>query len=442
MRLRKVSSWFFPVVLLALGANAMFLVLIKQSYDTVVAVQQHRQSALELANELHQETEQLARLVRAYTVTGEPRYLLYYYDILGVRQGEKPAPANFNPRSYWDDVIAGRIKHSIPKEGIKRSVADLMKSQGFSEDELLALKRVLDATAAMNKIEQIAFAATQGLYNPETKEFVSDGQPRLDFASKLVNGDVYNALKADLSTAVDGLVTMTDRRTSAEVAAAGRKVERSILLSLISMGATIVMVVLALRVTRQQVLVPIHRLGKGADLLAAGDYATRMGELRGVDELTALGRTFDSMAQAIEDDIGRRHAVQKELEVARKQAEDATHAKSMFLANMSHEIRTPMNAILGMAYLALKTDLTARQLDYVNKIHNAARSLLGVINDILDFSKVEAGKLELEEGRFRVEDVAGNSLSLLRQRAHEKDVELLFDVAEPRAAWRERCAHG
>src|SRR3979490_3201874 len=153
MRLRKVSSWFFPIVLLALGANAMFLVLIKQSYDSVVAAQQHRQSALELANELHQETEQLARLVGAYTVTGEPRYLNYYYDILRVRQGETPAPANFKPRSYWDDAIAGRVEHRIPKEGVKRSVADLMKSQGFSEDELLALKRVLDATAAMNRTE-------------------------------------------------------------------------------------------------------------------------------------------------------------------------------------------------------------------------------------------------------------------------------------------------
>jgi two-component system sensor histidine kinase/response regulator len=432
MRLRKVSSWFFAVVLLVLGANAMFLVLITKSYDSVVAAQSHRQTALGLADELRQETEQLARLVRAYTATGEPRYLLYYYDILAIRQGEKTVPTNFNPNFYWDDVIAGRIKHDLPKDGNKHSVADLMKSTGFSDSELLELKRVLDATAAMNKIEQKAFAATQGLYNPETEEFISDGPARLDFASMLVHSNVYNALKADLSTAVDRLVTMTDRRTSAEVAAAGQRLERWIMLSLVSMGATIVMAVLALRVIRRDVLVPIQRLGLGADRLAAGDYATRTGALRGFDELTVLGRTVDSMAQAIEDDIRRSHAFQKELEIARKQAEDATHAKSMFLANMSHEIRTPMNAILGMAYLALRTGLNTRQHDYVTKIHDAAKSLLGIINDILDFSKVEAGKLELDEGRFRIEDVAGNSLSLLRQRAHEKDIELLFDVSEPR----------
>ena len=432
MRLRKVSSWFFAVVLLALGANAMFLVLITRSYNSVVAAQSHRQAALALATELRQETEQLARLVRAYTATGESRYLLYYYDILEMRTGGKAAPANFDPATYWDDVIAGRVTHSITPDGAKRSIADLMKSRGFTESEILALKHVLDNTAAMNQVEQKAFAATQGLYNPETEQFVSDGPVRLDYASKLVHSDAYNALKADLSTAVGTLVTMTDRRTSAEVDAAGSALERWILLSLVSMAATIVMAVLALRVIRNNVLVPIHRLGKGADRLAAGDYATRTGALNGFDELTALGRTVDSMAQAIEGDIARRHTVQKELEAARKQAVDATHAKSMFLANMSHEIRTPMNAILGMAYLALKTGLNPRQHDYVNKIHEAAKSLLGIINDILDFSKVEAGKLELEQGRFRIEDVAGHSLSLLRQRAHEKDVELLFDVTEPR----------
>ena len=432
MRLRKVSTWLFAIVLFALGANALFLVLIKQSYHTVVAAQNHRQDALKLANDLRQETERLASLVRSYTATGEPRYLLYYYDILGVRQGDKPTPTILNPGSYWDNVIAGRIAHSLPTTGVKRSVADLMKSHGFGAEELRALQRVVDATAEMNKVEQIAFAATQGLYDPQTKEFVSDGPPRLDFASQLVNSTAYGVLRADLSTAVDALLGLTDGRTKADVAASEASLERWILLSLVCMGATTIMVVLALRGIRRQVLVPIGQLSKEAALLAAGDYSTRTGPLRGVDELTTLGSTVDLMAQAIETDIGRRHAVQIELESARRQAEDATRAKSMFLANMSHEIRTPMNAILGMAYLALRTDLSPRQHDYVNKIHDAARSLLGIINDILDFSKVEAGKLELEEGRFRVEDVAGNALSLLRQRAHEKDIELLFDVVESR----------
>jgi CheY-like chemotaxis protein len=90
-----------------------------------------------------------------------------------------------------------------------------------------------------------------------------------------------------------------------------------------------------------------------------------------------------------------------------------------------------MNAIIGMAYLVLKTDLTPRQKDYIDKVHNAARSLLGIINDILDFSKLEAGKLEIVQEPFVLEDVIGNSPLLLRHHSYEKEIELLFDVADP-----------
>jgi signal transduction histidine kinase/DNA-binding response OmpR family regulator len=122
------------------------------------------------------------------------------------------------------------------------------------------------------------------------------------------------------------------------------------------------------------------------------------------------------------------NAAVEDLKQTHFQLTEASKTKSMFLANMSHEIRTPMNAIIGMAYLALKTDLDDRQYDYVNKIHIAGQSLLGIINDILDFSKVEAGKLQLEQVDFSLQDVLSNSLVMVRQKAGEKGIELLMDL--------------
>ncbi|MBI3230289.1 MAG: response regulator [Burkholderiales bacterium] len=140
------------------------------------------------------------------------------------------------------------------------------------------------------------------------------------------------------------------------------------------------------------------------------------------------------MAQSLNDaNATRLHALNIEHQVqaeqyARQKAEDSTRAKSNFLANMSHEIRTPMNAIIGMAHLALHTGMTPKQEDYVSKIHRAALSLLGIINDILDFSKVEAGKIDLENLAFSLEDVLANVASVTRQKAMEKQLEYLLDL--------------
>ena len=217
---------------------------------------------------------------------------------------------------------------------------------------------------------------------------------------------------------------------------------RSLFASLMLIGGGLICTaLLALRMGRT-INNPLTSIKQAVAQLKDGHLETRLPPL-GSQELDELASGINRMASTLQNAQEElQHSVDQatedvrqnletieiqniELDLARKEALEASRIKSEFLANMSHEIRTPLNGILGFTHLLQKSELTPRQLDYLGTIEKSADSLLGIINEILDFSKIEAGKLVLDRIPFNLRDLLQDTLTILAPAAHAKQLELV-----------------
>jgi two-component system sensor histidine kinase BarA len=210
---------------------------------------------------------------------------------------------------------------------------------------------------------------------------------------------------------------------------------------LLIFGCLSLTVLLALRMSRT-INDPLSRIKHAVTQLKEGNLEQRLPSM-GSHELDELAAGINRMAETLQNAHEElQHSIDQatedvrqnletieiqniELDMARKEALEASRIKSEFLANMSHEIRTPLNGILGFTHLLQRSEMTPRQLDYLNTIEKSADNLLGIINEILDFSKIEAGKLVLDSIPFNLRDLIQDTLTILAPAAHAKQLELL-----------------
>ncbi|WP_165856971.1 response regulator [Marinobacter sp. JSM 1782161] len=363
---------------------------------------------------------------------------------------------------FFTQSWVGNIEQLLRDRGesLSRQLAAASEYGMFTGNRSL-LNNLSNALLEEQDVRSITFFNAQGQRllhtGPSLREEI--GNEKLTEASTLVlksgSSSVFIAPVYLQDLMIDSMLDLESRNTapSAEAPIGWSAVEMShvrtdkerykaLLISLLLiLGGIGLNVLIALRMSRS-VTDPIFELNSAVARLKGGDLKTRV-YTRAGPEFEQLESGLNDMAQELSEAQAEmqqnidqatedlRETLETieiqniELDLARKEALEASRIKSEFLANMSHEIRTPLNGIIGFTELLLKSPAQQQQRDHLNTIRKSSEILLTIINDILDFSKIEAGKLILDRIPFGLRDTIEEVMVMLAPAAHAKNLDLV-----------------
>lgn len=387
-----------------------------------------RQSTSEKLQLIRSEFEALRNLVAAYVVSNDSKFLNYYYELLELHAGKRDYKSPVTS-SYWSSVIAGTVE---PIELIEKQGPNVKErlSRAQLDEVKLNLASLVDQSNALQTREQTIFALTQGLYDPASKQFVSEAPVRKDLAIEMLFSREHLELTNLINAQIRSQILDLDMVLLKRLDYYSERIELFSLASLFSFSMVALILMIGLGVLQRFVVKPLKQIEEVNNQVNRGQFDVELPRPRLIKEMITLVNGVQKMLGAFSRELKQRDALreaelkQLEAQLGREKAEAQSEAKGHLLAHLSHEIRTPMNAIIGMTDLALKADLPEKPRRQVRSALTAARLLLGLLNDILDFSKAESGMIELEKVPFQLKDVLSNSLLSVQTQAEQKGINL------------------
>lgn len=309
MKISHSYKLFASAIILLLILMGLIVLKALRIQEEVILSEQKRFRSLLIATELFQSSEDMTRMARSYVSTGNQIYEKRYFDILDIRNGKLPRPQNYAV-TYWH--LAGVGKGSAMAPGETVELEELMRREGFTEEEFALLRESQNNSDHLVNMEKKAFAAMKGLYDDGRGNFTVLRAPSRNYAISLLFSKEYDDEKAAIMAPLQKFMDVLEKRTKADLNFRTSELRQYILLAMVFVILTVIIVFFMVFHAFQKILYPLERLRKQIAKIASGNYAARC-DIDSANEIGELSTYFNNMAGFLENDIKKREQAQQSL---------------------------------------------------------------------------------------------------------------------------------